>query len=66
MISKEYIELIEAYRHFETKEACVVLNNIRSHVGGGWSESCFCNSKDIKDFIKDFNIWYELLKQEQQ
>lgn len=57
-MEEDYLKLIEAYKHDNSKEACSVLNNIKSHLGGNWVESCFCNITDRIKFMKDFNEWY--------
>ena len=57
-MEEDYIKLIEAYKHDNSKEACSVLNNIKSHLGGGWVESCFCNITDRIVFMEMFNEWY--------
>lgn len=62
IFGKEYLELIEGYRYSDSKEACSLLNNIRSHVGGGWVENCFCDVIERKRFIEEFNEWFENLK----
>ena len=62
IFGKEYLELVEAFRHYDTKEACSLLNNIRSHVGGGWTENCFCDSISRRLFVEDFNRWFEELQ----
>ena len=64
IFGKEYLELVEAFRHYDTKEACSLLNNIRSHVGGGWTENCFCDSISRRAFVKDFNMWFEDLQKQ--
>jgi len=66
MISKEHIDIIEGYRHSDTNEACSILNNIRSHYGGGWIEDCFCSIITRRAFIKTFNEWYEEYKLNKQ
>lgn len=58
-MEEDYIKLIEAYKHDNSKEACSILNNLKSHLGGGWVENCFCSSVDRMKFIKDFNEWYK-------
>lgn len=62
IFGKEYLELVEAYRYSDTKEACSLLNNIRSHVGGDWVENCFCDSISRRKFVEDFNKWFEDLQ----
>lgn len=57
-MEEDYIKIIEVYKHDNSKEACSVLNNIKSHLGGNWVESCFCNITDRIIFMKDFNEWY--------
>ena len=57
-MEEDYIKLIEAYKHDNSKEACSILNNIKSHLGGGWIENCFCNITDRIAFMKMFNEWY--------
>lgn len=58
----QHLELVEQYRYSETKEACNMLNSIRSHVGGGWTENCFCDHHSRKLFIKQFNEWFNEIK----
>jgi hypothetical protein len=61
-IGPAYLDLINQYINDESKEACSLLNSIRSHVGGGWNESCFCSTRERRQFITEFNKWFEEIK----
>lgn len=55
----QHLELIQQYRGSNTKEACNMLNSIKSHVGGGWDDNCFCDHHSRKLFIEQFNKWFD-------
>jgi len=57
-LTQEQIAIIEVNKNNQSRSGCTILNNIQKEITGNGSSDCFCSATARRQFLEQFNIWY--------